>query len=225
LPPPLPDLESLRCFAQAARQQSFRRGAKACALSPAAFGERIRRLEDQLGAPLFTRTPRRLALTPEGERLLPRAQRLLDEAERCLLEFLDARGTTCSKVNMAASEAVAHSYLIRPDVERGAVARATTRLREALPLMQRAPGARQFAGTLAYLAAGQGRLRDAALLQGADVAGRQHRGEATPWLERKVAAAVRSRVLERHGEVELARWYAEGARLEEAAIAALARGD
>ena len=38
---PLPDLESLRCFSQAARQLSFRRAAKACALSPAAFGERM----------------------------------------------------------------------------------------------------------------------------------------------------------------------------------------
>lgn len=84
MPLPLPDLESLRCFSQAARQLSFRRAAKTCALSPAAFGERIRRLEDQLGAALFTRTTRRLTLTAEGERLLPRAQRLIEEAERCL---------------------------------------------------------------------------------------------------------------------------------------------
>jgi predicted ATPase/DNA-binding winged helix-turn-helix (wHTH) protein len=149
----------------------------------------------------------------------------LDEAERCLLAFLDAGGTIRSKFNMASSEAFAHSYLIRLDVERGAIDRATVRLREALPLMQRATGAGQFAGTLAYLVAAQGRLRDAALLQGADIAGRRHRGEATPWLEQKVAAAVHSRVLERHGESVLASWYAEGARLEEAAIAALARGD
>lgn len=62
---------------------SFRRAAKGCGLSPAAFGERIRRLEEQLQAPLFTRTTRRLALTAAGERLVPQAQRLLDEAERC----------------------------------------------------------------------------------------------------------------------------------------------
>ena len=77
------DLESLRCFAQAATQPSFRVAAKTCALSPAAFGERIRRLEDELGTPLFTRTTRKISLTAAGARLLPQARRCLDEAERC----------------------------------------------------------------------------------------------------------------------------------------------
>jgi predicted ATPase/DNA-binding winged helix-turn-helix (wHTH) protein len=148
----------------------------------------------------------------------------LEDAERCLLSFLDSHEAR-AKFRTAASEAFAHSYLIRLDVERGAVDRATERLREALPLMRRATGARQFAGTLAYLAAGQGRLRDAAMLQGADIAGRKHRGEATPWLEQKVASAVRDRVLEFHTQTELASWYADGARLDEAAIASLAHGE
>jgi len=77
------DLESLRCFVQAAAQLSFRVAAKACALSPAAFGERVRRLEEELGAPLFERTTRKVTLTAAGERLLPQARRCLDEAERC----------------------------------------------------------------------------------------------------------------------------------------------
>jgi LysR family transcriptional regulator, glycine cleavage system transcriptional activator len=77
------DLESLRCFVHAAAQLSFRVAAKACALSPAAFGDRIRRLEDDLGAPLFERTTRKVTLTAAGERLLPQARRCLDEAERC----------------------------------------------------------------------------------------------------------------------------------------------
>jgi len=148
----------------------------------------------------------------------------LEDAERCLLAFLDSHEAR-AKFRTAASEAFAHSYLIRLDVERGAVDRATERLREALPLMRRATGARQFAGTLAYLAAGQGRLRDAAMLQGADIAGRKHRGEATPWLEQKVASAVRDRVLEFHTQTELASWYADGARLDETAIASLAYGE
>ena len=80
--PPL-DLESLRCFVQAAQHLSFRVAAKGCALSPAAFGDRIRRLEGELGAALFERTTRKVTLTPAGERLLPRAQRCLEEAEHC----------------------------------------------------------------------------------------------------------------------------------------------
>jgi LysR family glycine cleavage system transcriptional activator len=79
----LPDLESLRCFEAAARLLSFRSAAAQVALSPAAFGERMRRLEDQLDAPLFVRTTRKVALTSAGQRLLPQARRALDEARRC----------------------------------------------------------------------------------------------------------------------------------------------
>jgi LysR family transcriptional regulator, glycine cleavage system transcriptional activator len=78
-----PDLESLRCFEAAASHPSFRVAAQTVALSPAAFGERIKRLEDQLGAPLFARTTRRVALTAAGHRLLPQARRALEEAARC----------------------------------------------------------------------------------------------------------------------------------------------
>src|SRR5262245_60871480 len=80
----LPDLESLRCFDAAATHLSFRIAAQTVALSPAAFGDRIKRLEQQLDAPLFARTTRRVALTAAGLRLVPQARRLLDEAARCL---------------------------------------------------------------------------------------------------------------------------------------------
>ncbi len=79
----LPDLESLRCFDAAATHLSFRIAAKAVALSPAAFSDRIKRLEDQLAAPLFARTTRRVALTQAGHRLLVQVRRVLDEAELC----------------------------------------------------------------------------------------------------------------------------------------------
>jgi LysR family glycine cleavage system transcriptional activator len=80
----LPDLESLRCFEAAATHLSFRIAARVVALSPAAFSERIQRLEDTLGAQLFTRTTRRVSLTPAGARLVPQVRRVLDEARRCL---------------------------------------------------------------------------------------------------------------------------------------------
>ncbi len=79
----LPDLESLRCFEAAATHLSFRVAANAVALSPAAFGDRIKRLETQLDAPLFARTTRKVALTRAGHQLLAHARRVLDEAARC----------------------------------------------------------------------------------------------------------------------------------------------
>lgn len=80
----LPPLDSLRCFVEAARSLSFRKAARAVHLSPAAVGQRIRTLEDLLGGPLFSRTTRRMALTPRGLSLLPLARDALGAAERCL---------------------------------------------------------------------------------------------------------------------------------------------
>jgi len=77
------DLESLRCFEAAATHLSFRLAARTVALSPAAFGDRIKRLEEQLATPLFARTTRRVTLTAAGLRLVPQARRVLEEAARC----------------------------------------------------------------------------------------------------------------------------------------------
>jgi len=88
--PGLPDLVSLECFVVAAERPSFRSAAEAVALSPAAFSDRIRRLEDELGAALFHRTTRRVTLTEAGRRLLPQAQRALAEARRCARVVADA---------------------------------------------------------------------------------------------------------------------------------------
>jgi LysR family transcriptional regulator, glycine cleavage system transcriptional activator len=79
----LPDLESLRCFVLAATHANFRTAARKAALSPAAFGARIRRLEEQLGQRLFQRTTRRIALTARGAELLPQANACIEQAERC----------------------------------------------------------------------------------------------------------------------------------------------
>jgi LysR family glycine cleavage system transcriptional activator len=77
------DLDSLRCFAEGADTLNFRAAARRVALSPAAFSERIRRLEEELGAPLFVRTTRRIRLTEMGRQLLPQARKVLAELQRC----------------------------------------------------------------------------------------------------------------------------------------------
>jgi DNA-binding transcriptional LysR family regulator len=79
----LPSIENLRCFEAAAQLGSFRSAARAVALTPAAVGQRIRQLEDQLGARLFERTTRSLALTRAGLALLPQARAALAAVEHC----------------------------------------------------------------------------------------------------------------------------------------------
>lgn len=78
-----PDPHTLRCFLAVAEALSFRAAAERVALSPSAFSERIRALEDQLGAPLLIRTTRSVRLTDAGRRLIPLAREALAAAARC----------------------------------------------------------------------------------------------------------------------------------------------
>lgn len=81
------DLESLQCFEFAAEELNFRKAAVRAHLSAAAFGERIRNLEELLDAKLFERTTRRVRLTAQGQMLRPQARRTLTEANRCMTIF------------------------------------------------------------------------------------------------------------------------------------------
>ncbi len=78
-----PDLENLRCFVAVARHLNFRRAASEVGLTPPAFGQRIKALEEGLGVTLLTRTTRHVALTEAGLRLVPAAQEALAAAARC----------------------------------------------------------------------------------------------------------------------------------------------
>lgn len=75
------DLQHLRCFVAAADELHFGRAAQRLGVLPAALGRSIRQLEDHLGAALFARTTRAVALTPYGDDLLEPARRVLAEAE------------------------------------------------------------------------------------------------------------------------------------------------
>lgn len=80
----LPSVDSLRCFVEASRHLNFRKAARAVALTPAAFGARIKQLEELLGTPLFSRTTRVVVPTQAGLALLPHARACLEAASLCL---------------------------------------------------------------------------------------------------------------------------------------------
>lgn len=64
-------LKALRAFEASARHLSFTRAAEELHVTQAAVSHQVKLLETQLKVPLFTRLPRGLMLTQEGERLLP----------------------------------------------------------------------------------------------------------------------------------------------------------
>ena len=66
---PLPPLNALRAFEAAARLGSVSRAAAELHVTHGAVSRQVRALEEALGAPLFERDGRGLALTRQGERL------------------------------------------------------------------------------------------------------------------------------------------------------------
>ena len=78
----LPSLNGLRAFEAAARHLSFTRAAAELNVTQTAISHQIRRLEEQLGMPLFVRRNRALELTREAEDYLPAVRAAFEDLRR-----------------------------------------------------------------------------------------------------------------------------------------------
>lgn len=79
------DLDLVRTFLAVVEAGSFSAAAPGVYRSQAAVSQQVRRLETQLGATLFERGHREVALSEAGRRFLPHARRLLQAGEQARL--------------------------------------------------------------------------------------------------------------------------------------------
>jgi LysR family transcriptional regulator, cyn operon transcriptional activator len=104
-------LQQLTYFLAAAEHGSFSAAAEELHMAQPSLSEQIRRLEAELGVPLFARAGRGLALTDAGRLLIPHAERTLAEAADAVDAVREVRDLRSGTVAFGTFGS-AHHYLL-----------------------------------------------------------------------------------------------------------------
>jgi DNA-binding transcriptional LysR family regulator len=104
-------LQQLRYFLTAAELGSFSAAAERLHMAQPSLSDQIRKLEAELGVPLFARAGRRLALTEAGRMLRPHAERTLASAAEAAESVKEVRSLTGGTVSFGTFGS-AHHYLL-----------------------------------------------------------------------------------------------------------------
>lgn len=100
------EIRQLRAFLAIAEAKTFTAGARRVNVTQAAISMQIRQLEEEVGLPLFTRTPRRVIMTEAGEYLLERARRIMREHDSALAEIAEVAGAEHGRLRIGSASAL-----------------------------------------------------------------------------------------------------------------------
>ncbi len=104
----LPPLAAIRVFEAAARHGNFTRAAEELGLTQAGVSYQIKVLEERVGAVLFVRRGRGMALTAAGEALSPRISKAFADMEGA---FETLRGDDGAVLSVACAQTMATQFL------------------------------------------------------------------------------------------------------------------
>ncbi|KZK84167.1 HTH-type transcriptional regulator CysL [Pseudovibrio sp. W64] len=96
------DIHQLKTFVTVAREGSITKASELLFRSQPAVSAHIKNMEETLGLTLFQRTPRGMAVTPDGQRLLTEAHQLLDRHQKFLEEASRLRGSLAGSLTLGA---------------------------------------------------------------------------------------------------------------------------
>src|SRR5213080_2137524 len=99
------DIRQLKAFVAIAESGTFTAGAVRVHVTQAAISMQIRQLENETGAQLFVRAPRRVILTEAGEKLLERAYAILREHDAALEEMAALTGAHRGRLRIGTASA------------------------------------------------------------------------------------------------------------------------
>jgi DNA-binding transcriptional LysR family regulator len=101
----------LKTFLAVARHESLSRAGRALKVDPATVGRRVARLESDVGAPLFAKSPTGYALTDAGQRLMSHAVRVEQAVEGAAEEMAGQSGGLTGQIRIGAPDGAAN-YLL-----------------------------------------------------------------------------------------------------------------
>jgi LysR family transcriptional regulator, transcription activator of glutamate synthase operon len=122
------ELRQLRSVEAVARHRHFTRAAEELHVAQSALSHQIRRLEQELGTPLFERTSRRVTPTEAGRAIAARARRVLAEVDGARADVDELRGARRGRIwigallpagNVDVPELLARFSQAHPGVEVG----------------------------------------------------------------------------------------------------------
>lgn len=119
-------LKDLQYLVALADTRHFGRAAARCFVSQPTLSAQLRKLEDYLGVKLVERQPRRVALTPAGERVVERARRILEESDGIVSLARRERDPLAGRLNVA----------LIPTIGPYLLPRVAPAIRKALPKLQ-----------------------------------------------------------------------------------------
>ncbi len=103
--------DDLRVFLAVARAESLSGAGRLLRIDPATVGRRIARLETDLGAPLFAKSPTGYALSDAGQRLMTHAVRVEQAVEGVSEEMAGRSGGLTGQIRIGAPDGAANFVL------------------------------------------------------------------------------------------------------------------
>lgn len=106
-----PNWDDMKMFLTVARLESLSAAGRELKVDPATVGRRIARFEEDMGAPLFAKSPQGYALTDAGQRLLTHAERAEQAMQAATEELAGQSGGLSGQIRIGAPDGCAN-YLL-----------------------------------------------------------------------------------------------------------------
>ncbi|MFY0679843.1 MAG: LysR family transcriptional regulator [Thalassovita sp.] len=106
-----PNWDDMKVFLAVARFESLSAAGRELKVDPATVGRRVARLEEELSAPLFAKSPQGYALTDAGQRLMAHAERAEQAMSGAVEELAGQTGLLSGQIRIGAPDGCAN-YLL-----------------------------------------------------------------------------------------------------------------